>query len=127
MKKEQVLEGNKLIAEFMGAEIKGNLCKFYKHPIFDVIEIEFSPINWLNYRSSWDWLMPVVEKIESSTNAVFQIYARAIVCIYDYNIWQCNDDRLDLRHQYDFTFDSSKREAVYKAVVEFIKWYNQNK
>lgn len=58
----------------------------------------------LEYHSSWDWLMPVVEKIKLLTSTQNEYYGRIINAL--------------------FTVDINN---VYKAVVEFIKWYNQQK
>ena len=89
---------NKLIAEFMGYNYPGD---------FNLDE--------LMYRSSWDWLMPVVEKIESLGNGV-TIYKKGCH-VNDIGIFSTNG----FNH-------SSKIEQTWKACVEFIKWYNgQNK
>jgi hypothetical protein len=63
MTKEQIIEGNKMIAEFMGVDIdnytshedEGRKC--YNQ-------------NDLLYNSCWNWLMLVVEKIESLEEGV---------------------------------------------------------
>lgn len=78
-------QGNKLIAEFMGATHEPQSDRYNEHLLF---EPEVAPPVWyvghdrewhtrnerlrvaildlsnLKYHSSWDWLMPVVEKIE---------------------------------------------------------------
>jgi hypothetical protein len=59
----------------------------------------------LQYHLSWDWLMPVVNK-----------------CLNIYHIKQMNDD-LNFKF-YDSMGDIKK---TYKAVVEFIKEYNNTK
>ena len=46
----EILEGNKLIAEFLNQKLPSN-----------------SDFDIYLYHSSWDWLIPVVEKIESLT------------------------------------------------------------
>ena len=109
--------GNKLIAEFMGGryfEIGGIMGTTYQYR--DLIHKgDYYYPNELKYHTSWDWLMHVVEKIESLgydfefkkqgkfTNVRFK-------GIIDYN---CK--------RYD------NITAIYNAVVEFIKWYNENK
>ena len=71
MKESEIIEGNKLIAEFMGWKID------YRHSSFTdgkPNEVLVSPdgktvlrthneLYRLQYYESWDWLMPVVEKI----------------------------------------------------------------
>ena len=68
-KEKQIIENNRLIAEFMGwvltngfeGDIRYNVPKkVFTDPRLCYIE----PARML-YHSSWDWLMPVVEKIES--------------------------------------------------------------
>ena len=49
-------EGNKLIAKFMDLDIKEDLVYLN--------EMEACKIQNLEYHESWDWLMPVVDKID---------------------------------------------------------------
>lgn len=110
---------NAIVAEFMGMVLdtveheegtdhswsncpKGQYWAFDTPPFFD---------------RSWDWLMPVVEKIES-------------LGYYSNIIKNTEDGRhyCTLRTQTCRTIaytspGNSKIESVYKAVVEFIKWY----
>ena len=103
------IENNKLIAEFMG----------FKNYMSDVQQ-ETRMINERDYHLSWDWLMPVVEKIESigfstQTNTIGRQHQ-----ITQFEIFSGGALVLSVRSK-------SKKEATYKAVVEFIKWYNDNK
>jgi hypothetical protein len=91
------MNDNKLIAEFM--DLKSTGLSIYKESDY-------------KYHTSWDWLMPVVEKIDevSDENTLFKIeYNRAFV--------------EDIENYYIFidVTASSRLEATYKAVVEFIK------
>lgn len=72
----------------------------------------------LKFHTSWDWLMPVVEKIESLGN--YGVEIRHFSC----SIYELSFDPSDLNIESNF---DSKIEAVYNAVVQFIQWYNQNK
>jgi hypothetical protein len=88
-------ESNKLIAEFM--EHHNNMGN-----------------KGLQYHSDWNWLMEVVEKIESKG---FDVFINTFVC----RISDVGEDRFEDIE----TFNSaSKIQAVHSAVVEFIKWYN---
>ena len=117
----KTIENNKIIAEFLSVKI---------HP-FKFIPIEERGlyngyfIDELKYHEDWNWLMVVVEKIESleifdrmgrfniNTKNFDENYTSFITDKDEYFI-QCEGD--------------TKIEAVYNAVLEFIKWYNnQNK
>lgn len=115
--KEEILEGNKLIAEFMGCE--------FGHGFWAGAGDYFFPGNTataseLKYHSSWDWLMPVVEKIEK---------VGCVVQIWKSNAAGCKITKIGSRHEKpkSFTIEgNSLIEAVYETVVDFIKWHNTN-
>lgn len=71
------------------------------------------------YNESWSELMPVVEKIESLG------YRTQL----NYDEIQGNWFKITEGHSYQKALGESKSKikAVWLAVVEFIKWYNQNK
>jgi hypothetical protein len=124
---ENTEENNKLIAEFMNV---------------DHVDIDqaYEDYGELKYHTSWDWLMPVVDKIDS-------IHSTDSHPIYNYDVWimsdcvrindesKSEDDPMilinksegvgSINHQIHLFED--RRTATYKAVVEFIKWYNENK
>ena len=106
------MESNKLIAEFMGLETSNGL-------VFqDANTKEFHSIK---YHESWDWLMPVVEKIESLGYTFEKNFQRID------KDWQCLIVKgNDILYQ---EFNTDSRIACYQVVVEFIKQYNdeQNK
>jgi hypothetical protein len=80
----------------------------------------------LKFNSSWGWLMPVVEKIESSTIDKKQIKTSSESgYAYGHN----HIFRIRLCGEYASktvatSNSDSKIESVYNAVVEFIEWYN---
>ena len=90
------MEGNKLIAEFMGLkEHKGS----YYLPLYNggdwVSDVE------LDYHNSWDWLMPVISKCRSESNS--------------------EDSHWEVIY---YTLEEGNLNASYEAVVQFIN--NQN-
>lgn len=123
MENKEIIEGNKLIAEFDN-RIKLKKCKvngFYP----DGYEyIGFLPtdigntrgINDLKYHTSWDWIMPVVEKIEDYG---YIVYIKQEIC-YIRNKTNSIKNLVYMCHYPKIT-------AVFMVVVEFIKWYNENK
>ena len=107
-------ENNKLIAEFMGLEeIYTPLLNIY-----EISETETCLETDLAYHTDWDWLMEVVEKIESEGFSIEM--NRQEEGDYQCLITKGNDIKFQ-------TFSSMKIEAVYNACVEFIKWYNEQK
>ena len=96
---------NKLIAEFMGYENTGTL----NNPMYEYYDNDFQDgsykIKDLQYHKSWDWLMPVV-----------------VECFERFG----NTDTIDYMKLNDALL-TCNIEELYKTVVEFIKFYNQNK
>jgi len=87
---------NEIIAEFMGDRDK-ILC--------DPKWMKGDELVYLRYHLSWDWLMPVVEKI------------------YDYadtNVREINNEGLAI---FELGI-SAPIEDVCDAVVKYVKWYN---
>lgn len=104
---------NKLIAEFMGAEVT-------ELEIGDI----YYPINGcsvflrkMKYHESWDWIMPVVEKIEA-------LGYGCTIGMGTYVVIQ--DDTTESGVEITRMTDNNKLTGTYEAVVEFIKWYNNN-
>ena len=92
------MENNKIIAEFMGIESY----KSTKYTMFVYEENNHRTDVDLHYHTSWDWLMPVLKKINLKLNP--QNYSRWV--------------RINKPTEYLIG-------EVHQAVVEFIK--NQNK
>lgn len=74
----------------------------------------FDAYEKLKFTMNWNSIMPVVEKIESFTAEVFILDTSCRITMGEQHGLQVIAD-VDA---------SSKIEAVYRAVVEFIKWYN---
>jgi len=128
MTQEEILAGNKLIAEFMGKKAPGN-------SIYNVYKLEqaFISEHDLLYNSYWDWLMPVVEKIESiysKHHGYFGVHISSNSCNIQGTMLHLsiNDPNYGFVYISDpnAIFDS-KIESTWYAVVEFIKWYNNAK
>jgi len=106
-------ENNKLIAEFLGYET-------YK--MNGVLNVEYSENNIrtiqdTHYHIDWNWLMEVVEKIESLGYDVF----------INTNICRITDVGQNIFEDIECFVNNNKRQAVYNACVEFVKWYNGQK
>ena len=107
MNTEKIIEGNKLIAEFMGIKTK----VYSDRPTITRWKYGNSMLyeTDLKYHSSWDWLMPVIYKIES-----FGFSATIL------DVGMCIAGKLIIER-----FGESKIEGTYYTIIEFIKWYNQ--
>ena len=102
--------GNKLIAEFMGCTysdtfmglLPNHWIKEDGEPLTGYLDTE------LKYHSSWDWLIPAVEK-----------------CITYINV---DDTGFKLQNNVSHWMAFLEMDKIWTSVVEFIKWYNtQNK
>lgn len=131
-------ENNKLIAEFM--ELPLVPCNIgtkdgdkYLSPSLEETESIglglYVDSDEMRYHKSWAWLMPVVDKIEDVSEGfkwvevewisyTFQIENKSVT------IWK-HSDRFDSKRIIEIN-GNTKREATYKAVVEFINQYNKN-
>ena len=111
MNPNEITENNKLIAEFMGL-MSQSLSNDGQFPVFeDPYSGEYVESIELSYNESWDWLMPVVEKILTDPDIAYL----------------CQGGEGDKYYEdlHDAVW-SINIEEVYKAVVAFINWYNEN-
>ena len=128
--KEEIQESNRLIAEFMGGVYKksdktGELDSdriyigedeamyFVSDPNPDR---KFIPHQYeLKYHKSFDWIMPVVVRIEQG---LFAVEIKENHCkIAGYRKYE----GILFYHKNSL---ESKLESTYKSVVQFIRWYN---
>lgn len=117
-------ENNKLIADFMGWQ-------HHSSADYDAYEM-----NNLKYHTSFDWLMPVVEKILK-----IRMPFKGMIDVYSfettYKSWdspfhtttmviKCEPHPNGIEYIYH-TISCRKPkhiESIYDAVIKFIKWYN---
>lgn len=118
-------ENNKLIAEFLGGYQYDNHDDFIT---FDETNNIFSndtiSLKNLKFHTDWNWLMQVVEKIESlhSVNSVVIGKGHCFITFYEkYK----NESKLFKSESQFANVELRKIEAVYNTCVEFIKWYNE--
>tara|TARA_R110002020_G_scaffold188551_1_gene387276 strand:- start:1400 stop:1747 length:348 start_codon:yes stop_codon:yes gene_type:complete len=111
-------ENNKLIAEFMGFQ-KTNIGWYDFQdslPEYAHILNGGNTFDTLQFEVSWDWLMPVIEKIESDE--------RYDVDILQYGTRITNNQKEIVNNIADISFDK-KIDHTYQAVVEFINQYKK--
>ena len=112
---KNVTENNKLIAEFMG---------YPKHKIdFVGKRLNFENSKHNTYHKDWNWLMPVVEKIESfvlnDDNSFNVTIGATNYCVIQDSYGEIYENIEDS--------EETKLLTVYKAIIKFIKWYNEQK
>ena len=102
----ETIQNNKLIAELMGAngevtDINGDVfLNNIPNPEGGKMILR---VLRLKYNTSWDWLMPVVEKILNLQDTYAQ------------------------ERQKVFNSITPSINTTYTAIISFIKWYNENK
>ena len=110
------MKDNKLIAEFMGVrtieidELR-SILKQNREDGF-IHDPQAYLVEELQYHTSWDWLMPVVEEIESMGYEVIIAESR---CKIKHNTDHSIDELLNV------DIIGTKQAATYQAVLEFIK------
>ena len=111
MTEQEIIDNNRIIAEFMGAKP----CK--QHPntqLFLTIKDNKNPSlqywHLLKYHKSWDWLIPVVHKCYK----------------LQYKKGWSKSNCLQYCMSSDYFMVENAIELVYKEIIVFIKWYNEN-
>ena len=104
MSNEEIVEGNKLIADFMGVRI-GVDNYSWRPGCIEPLQEEH-----LSYNLQWGWLMPVVERIEAieETDA-YEVYIFGNCCDISGEVVCVGDTKI---------------ESVWKAVIAFIRLRN---
>jgi hypothetical protein len=151
MSEQEIIEGNKLIAEFMGVDFYDKYFNINLHDslytrdnynLFINMIMELHP-NDLKYNSSWDWLIPVIDKIEdldvSDQHYQWEMEGETrsnFMCFefdmdrhsdsYSASIWmELSLDPVCLVAGGHLKPYSTRIEAVWNTVIEFIKYYNE--
>lgn len=123
MKRQRQREGKVLIAEFLGSQFINDAPEDYQNGYYyqpEGIENDCPtgvPEDWC-FESSWDWLMPVVEKIGKT-------FTVRIIRCPDSLSNECEIETIDSEPvRITYTHGNDFIGVVFDAVVNFIKWYN---
>ncbi len=77
----------------------------------------------MKYYKEWNWLMPVVEKINYLTDDNYKFLYNFTITGSWCEVTYTNGEGGFINNEHGATFV----EMIYLTVVEFIKWYNQKK
>jgi len=124
MEEKEILEGNKIIGQFMGWKYSksGKTAR-------RVDNDSAYRLSDIHYDSSWDWLMPVVEKISriEFDRKYDEDQEKWIIWTHHpVTFGMLNDKGQSMVRFYcSGLFEADTLiEAAYLAVVDFIKWHN---
>lgn len=116
----KLIADNRSIAEFMGCKVDDDGFPYLDVELENGV-VKMYPYGDLRYHTSWDALMPVVEKIEGlgsndeeRYNVLIELDIAEITVYVDGEITK----------QFE-CMGATKIDAVYQAVIQFIEWYNQ--
>lgn len=135
--KEETKQCNAFIANFLGGKVSqswtvnGSVCYMWSGEIvkewrkrigLPIINEKKEPhilLDQLHFHDSWEWIMAVVDKIEA-------LGYFSITCGHSRDDQAYSCEFVDIaNHQIANEFSyTSKIEATYLTVIEFIKWYN---
>jgi hypothetical protein len=125
-----VIENNRLIAEFMGynEEIVNDEVYFTLPDMLESLSDEE-----LHYHSDWNWLMEVVGRIESIKSYDRDVFGTEVKIYKDKcTIKSGHYNTKGVVYSKEQYFDGirqekSKKESTYTLCIDFIKWYNKQK
>lgn len=126
-----IIEANSLLAKFMGAEWRmddyGDFGFFYPEGQFPSDrKLPGYALDALKYHSSWDWLMPVVEKINrlelKGLSGNFKVTCE--ICPGHTSFGRTNWSIGEGCTLVNACEGKSMIENTYLACLYFIKWYN---
>lgn len=123
-------ENNQLIVDFLGLEkcklchdCGGYHCGIVGQPTESTMLV-FEPRK-MHYHQKWDWLMPLVENIESiwhDDHGYFGVFISSNSCTIQGTKFR-PDKSPTTAVYYDQAILDSKMESTYVAVLRFIEWY----
>lgn len=105
MEQKEIISKNRFIAEFMGGIYKSKLFPIGKSQIWLPYH-NMTYINAIKYHTSWDWLIPVIDKIYSSNDYIKYKH------------------KMSGQFEVEVFINPKFILNTWTNVIEFIKWYN---
>jgi len=124
--REEIKEGNELIVKYLGWQFNPDTSThFPKGTWGDLDKVGHCAERGLSFYSSWDWLMPVIDNINSLGKeysfAIFKTYVSLTV-----------EKGGKFYKDYSFAFseyitsEQTALEAAFRMVVRYVKYHNEN-
>ncbi len=139
MTQQEIQERNKQIA-LMLADYEEDTFRFvFKKELWNNITYSLSKRHHeeqLCFHSDWNWLMEAIEFIEykkefivsiKSTPTVSRNWIQHIIKIQNDKVRDIVDSSYITNYSSDYYNNESKKEAVFMAISDFAKLYNENK
>ena len=122
MTQEEITEGNKLIAEYIGGKFDGYGWEFKDSNIefFKNLTFVYYKSQELWFHQSWYWLMPLVENIINENNSAVELCGNNYLLGSKYFCSILPDQT----NSQSANSENSLIEATYMAVIKYLKWYN---
>lgn len=137
---DEIIEGNKLIADFLEISqvefLKDSEKEIYKDEPLYVIEelnvkynlkeINFYKVEDLLFHRDWNWLIKIIQEITKKLDLIFihiNFYVSGFSILYKDPITYDNLYSIISKYEDDEAF----KLGVFTEIVEFIKFYNERK
>lgn len=127
MTQEKIIEGNKLIELFYSGRTlstddtffgrKQGMPKQYEN-WYDIVSV-----GDLKYHSSWDWLMPVVDKVEQLFEGSISVNIYDDRCTIEISTQYAMATDIHLPDEF-YNNEGPKIRSTWLSIVQFITWYN---
>ena len=131
-------KNNKIIAEFLKWDFD-ELSETFETPFLKLVEPQaFGDEQFscklqdfeLDFNNDWNWLMAVVDKIESikdSYHGRFGVYISSNSCTIQSTNFRPDKPISNPPHYYDNLVLNNKIESTYYSIINFINFYNKRK
>jgi hypothetical protein len=113
---KEILEGNKLIAEFMGLKDKIENAQARGGEGYAACR----------YHESWDWLFGAIDKINAMGKEYsFATFKNYVSLTVEKTVKKMYKD-FSFAHAEYITANQTSKQAAFLLLVKFVKWHNEN-
>jgi len=116
---KNTVENNILLAEFLGWDVNEDGTIELPLELANHWQGESRELDCLVFHKNWNWIMLVVDKVESLG---FSVSIHTDTCYVAHNTDKCIETIINISD-----YKLGKLKVVYNACIQFVKWYNENK